>query len=214
MDIRDRHFDPMSSEEWIHCISSNEFTPEELCWIYCCAMEWCGLLTDPENLFAVTKVMLEHGMDPNQLVTEDIPDEDPEENFYHIPLISVTRYGEDSSAAESMKLLLEHGGNPNTLYSFEGSGEFDENVFEFYVDDEFVNGPDLDCGSFYGLLLCAAYGGRNPNGYNPFEMLIKSPISIFKDYDRYWYEYEQHENYSSTLYVVEKETGKKMARYH
>ena len=96
----------------------------------------------------------------------------------------------------------------------EGSGEFDENVFEFYVDDEFVNGPDLDCGSFYGLLLCAAYGGRNPNGYNPFEMLIKSPISIFKDYDRYWYEYEQHENYSSTMFIVEKETGKRVAKYH
>ena len=31
-------------------------------------MEWCGLLTDPENLFAVTEVMLEYGMDPNQLV--------------------------------------------------------------------------------------------------------------------------------------------------
>ncbi len=31
-------------------------------------------------------------------------------------------------------------------------------------------------------------------------MLIDAPISIFKDYDRYWYEYEQHENYSSTLY--------------
>lgn len=214
MNIRDRHFDPMSSDEWIRCISNNEFTQEELCWIYCCAMEWCGLLTDPENLAAVTKEMLDRGMNPNQLVTEDLPNEDPEENFYHIPLISVTRYGEDSAAAESLKLLLEHGGDPNTVYSFEGSGEFDENVFEFYVDDEFVHGPDLECASFYGLLLCAAYGGRNPNGYNPFEMLIESPISIFKDYDRYWYEYEQHENYSSTLYIVEKETGKRVAKYH
>lgn len=43
-------------------------------------------------------------------------------------------------------------------------------------------------------------------------MLIDAPISIFKDYDRYWYEYEQHENYSSTLYVVEKETGKRVAK--
>ena len=44
-------------------------------------------------------------------------------------------------------------------------------------------------------------------------MLIDAPISIFKDYDRYWYEYEQHENYSSTLYVVEKETGKRVAKH-
>ena len=214
MNIRDRHFDPMSSEEWIRYISSNEFKPEELCWIYCYAMEWCGLLTDPENLTVVTKEMLNRGMDPNQLVTEEPPGEDPEENSYHTPLISVTQYGEDSASAESLKMLLEHGGNPNTVYSFEGSGAFDENVFGFYVDNEFINGPDLDYGSFYGLLLCAAYGGRNPDGYTPFEMLVELPISIFKDYNRYWYKYEQHENYSSTLYIIEKETGKRMAKYH
>ncbi len=213
MNIRDRHFDPMSSEEWIRCISSNEFSPEELCWIYCCAMQGRGLLTDPENLFAVTKVMLEHGMDPNQLVTDELPDEDMKENVYDIPLISATRYWKDSSGAESLKLLLEHGGNPNTLYSFEAYGDFDENVFEFYVFDEYVNGPDLD-DVFYGLLLCAAYGGRNTNGYNPFEMLIEAPISIFKDYDRYWYEYEEHENHSSTMYVIEKKTGRRVAVYH
>ena len=214
MNIRDRHFDPMSSEEWIRCISSNEFTSEELCWIYCCAMEWCGLLTDPENLVAITKEMLDRGMDPNQLVTDELPDEDPEKNFYHTPLISVTRYWEDSASAESLRLLLEHGGDPNTVYSFEGSGEFDENVFEFYVEDEFANGPDLGCGSFYGLLLCWVYGGKQRTGYKPFTMLIEEPISIFKDYDRYWYEYDQRENYSSTLYVVEKETGKRVAKYH
>ena len=214
MNIRDRHFEPMSSDEWIHCISSNEFTQEELGWIYCCAMEWCGLLTDPVKLTSVTQEMLDRGMNPNQLVTEELPNEDPEENYYHTPLISVTRYGEDSSAAESLKLLLEHGGDPNTVHSFEGSGEFDENVFEFYVMDEFVNGPDSDRGTFYGLLLCAAYGGKCLNGYAPFTMLTDAPISIFKDFDRYWYEYEQHENYSSTLYVVEKETGRRVAKYH
>ncbi len=214
MNIRDRHFDPMNSEGWINCISNNEFTPEELCWIYCCAMEWGGLLTDPENLVAVTREMLNRGMNPNQLVTEELPDDNPEENFYHIPLISATRYGEDSTAAESLKLLFEHGGDPNTIYSFEGSGEFDETVLDFYVDDEFANGPDLDCGSFYGLLLSAAYGGRCHNGNTPFTMMIEAPISIFKDYDRYWYEYEHHENYSSSLYVIEKETGKRIAQYY
>jgi len=214
MDIRDRHFEEMSSEEWIHCILTNDFTPEELCWIYCCGMEWCGLLTDPENLAAVTKVMLDRGMNPNQLVTAELPDDNPEENFYFTPLISVTRYGDDSAEAESLKLLLEHGGDPNTIYSFEGAGEFDENVFEFYAFEEYVYGPDLDCGRFYSLLLCAAYGGKYPNGYIPFTMLIEAPISIFKDYDRYWYEYEKLKDQGSILFVIEKETGRRMARYH
>ena len=214
MNIRDRRFEPMSSVEWLRCLSQNEFTRDELCWIYCCAMEWCGLLTDPENLTVITKEMLDQGLNPNQLVTKEFPDEDPEKNFYHTPLISVTRYGDDGAVAESLKLLLEHGGNPNTVYSFEGSGEYDENVFEFYVEDEFVNGPDLDNGSFYGLLLCAAYGGKYPNGYTPFTMLIDAPISVLKDYDKYWYEYEYHERYTSTMYVIEKETGRRVAKCH
>ena len=167
--IRRRHFEPMNSEEWIRFLSRNKFTKDELCWIYCCAMELCGLLTDPDNLTAITKEMLERGMDPNQLVTEEPPDDDPEKDFYYIPLISVTRYEEDSAAAESLKLLLEHGGNPNTIYSFDGSGEYDENVFEFYVEDKFANGPDLTRGSFYGFLLCAAYGGKFPDGHTPLQ---------------------------------------------
>ncbi len=214
MDIRDRHFEPMSSEEWIHCIANNEFTPEELCWIYCCAMQWNGLLTDPENLTAVTREMLARGMDPNQLVTEELPDEDPGKNIYHIPLITVTGYGADTAAVESLKLLLERGGDPNTVYSFEDSSQFDENVFEFYVEEEFIYGPDLDDVSFYGMILCAAYGGRYPNGYTPFEMLVESPISIFKDYSKYWYEYEYYENHSCSMYVIEKETGRRMAKFH
>jgi len=201
----------MRSEEWICLVSDNTFTSEELGWLYCCGLEWQGLLLDPENLPAVTKAFLDRGMDPNQLVTEDYPDEAPEKNFYHTPLISATRFEDDSTAAESLKLLLEHGGDPNTIYEY---GDFEENVFEFYVEDEFVHGPDLDCRTFYGLLLCRAYGGKQRSGYEHFMMLIDAPISIFKEYDRYWYEYEHHENYSSTLYVVEKETGKRVARYH
>ena len=66
---------------------------------------------------------------------------------------------------------------------------------------------DLFSGCF-----CVGHTAAN-NEVEPFTMLIDAPISIFKDYDRYWYEYEQHENYSSTLYVVEKETGKRVAKH-
>ncbi len=70
--------------------------------------------------------------------------------------------------------------------------------------------------------LCAAYGGRFQNGYNPFTMLIDAPISIFKDYDRYWYEYEDtikvgedgRTYRGSQLYVIEKESGKRIAKFH
>ena len=211
MDIRSRHFDPMKSEEWILQIAGNSFSKDELCWLYCCGLLHGDLLTDPENLLAVTKAMLESGMDPNQLITDRPPNEDPSENFYEIPLIAATRYPEDSAVAESLKLLLEAGGNPNTIYRFD---DYEENVYDFYVEDEFANGPDLDGASFYGLLLCAAYGGKCKSGYNSFTMLIDAPVSIFKDYGLYWYEIERNKDHSSTLYVVEKETGKRVAKYH
>jgi|GEM_PF-3019174 len=214
MNIRDRHLEPMNSEEWMRFLAQNEFTSEELCWIYCCAMEWRGLLTDPENLTMITKEMLDLGMDPNQLVTDELPDKDSGDLFYHTPMISATRYMDDRAAAGSLKLLLERGGDPNTVYSFEVSGAYDENVFMFYDEDEFINGPDLDSGSFYGLLLCAAYGGKCLNGYDPFTMLIDAPISIFKDHDKYWYEYEHHENDPGTMYIIEKATGRRVAKYH
>ena len=204
----------MSSEEWIRFVQRNAFTSEELCWIYCCGMNWRGLLTDPENLPKVTRVMLELGMNPNQLVTDDAPDEGPNNHYYHTPLIAATRFDDDSTAAASLKLLLDHGGDPNTVYQYGAPGEYSENVFEFYVEDEFVHGPDLDCRSFYGLLLCWAYGGEQQSGYKPFKMLIDAPPSILKDYDRYWYEYAKDRECSSGLYVIEKETGRKVAKYH
>ena len=211
MDIRNRELAPMRSEEWVRFISENAFTSEELCWLYCCGLEYGWRLLDPENLPFVTGAFLDRGMDPNQLTTDDIPDDDPKNNIYRTPLISATRFEDDATAAESLKLLLEHGGDPNLVYQY---GDFKENVFEFYIEDEFANGPDLGCRTFYGLLLCWAYGGRQQSGYEPFTMLIDAPISIFKDYSRYWYEYGTHENDSSTLYIVEKSTGRKVAKYH
>ena len=192
MDIRNVQFEPMNSEEWI----------------YCCAMVWFGLLTDSGNLPAITRAMLDNGMDPNQLITEELPNENPEKNYYHTPMISSTRIENDHAAVESLKILLENGGNPNTVYVFDDPGE---NVYEFYIGDEFANAPDLNGGSFYGLILCAAYGGKQQSGYEPFKMLVDAPISIFKDYERYWYEYKEN---SSTLYVIEKETGRRVATYH
>lgn len=210
MDIRSRHFDPMSSEEWIAFVQKNTFSSEELGWLYCCALINRFLLTDPENLPAVTKAFLECGMNPNQLVTED--KEDNHENAWcNIPLISATRIENDAAGVEALSLLLEAGGNPNTVHEF---GDFNENVFEFYIEEEFVHGPDLEGGSFYGLLLCWAYGGKQQSGYEPFTMLIGAPRTIFKDYDRFWYAYGHHENDKNTLYVIEKETGKKAAKYH
>jgi len=209
MDIRNRHLTPMNSKEWIQFISDNSFTKEELSWIYCCGLIYRELLTDHENLPAVTKTMLNSGMDPNLLITDELPEEKPRDSYY-VPLISVLHCQDDQAAMETMELLLENGADPNTIRDFDTF----ENVFDFYVEEEFIHAPDLPSVSFYGLLLCAAYGGRQQSGHMPFKMLIDEPISIFKDYSRYWYEYVREGEYHSTMYIIEKETGRRVAKYH
>ena len=215
---------PMSSDEWIQYFSENEFTGAELAWFFCIVVYWRSLLTDPEHLFEITKGMLDLGMNPNQIVSVDededpIPGETPENGFYHIPLIDVTRFDSNEvvekniRCAASMKLLLEHGGDPNTVHLFEEPGDngedYNENVTDFYYWGIFAHGPDLDECDFYGFLLCYAYGGKYHNGCPAFDMLIDAPPSIFKDYERYWFEWE----YQKPLYVIEKETGKRVAKW-
>ena len=213
MDIREWHLEPMNSDEWIRFFSNNSFSPEELCWLYCCGVVWKGLLIDYENLPAVTKAVLDNGMDPNQLVSDEGPAKNLEETYFETPLICATRIEDDYdlAAAASLKLLLEHGGDPNTVYIFDSTCE---NVFEFYVEEDFVHGPDLPGAAFYGLILCAAYGGKYRNGHMPFTMLIDAPISIFKDYELYWYEYVKTENNQEILYIIEKAFGRRVARLH
>lgn len=211
MNIRECDLKPMHAAEWLHYLSENALSKEELSWLYH-SFDYRWLLIDCERLPELTKEMLSLGLDPNCPVTDEYPDEDPEKNFYYIPLIEATGFEDDIAGTESLKILLEHGGDPNTMYSF---GDPDENVFEFYVEDEFANAPDMKPSRFYGMILCAAYGGKNhSNGDIPFTMLIDAPITIFKDCYRYWYEYVDGENYSSTMYVIEKDTGKRIARYH
>ena len=203
----------MTSAEWIRYISDNEFTKYELFWIYCCAMCWHSLLTDTENLLTVTRAMLDKGMDPNQLVSEDLPSDDPEDYFYQTPMIESTRFGDNSAGVKSLELLLEHGGDPNIIYY--KSGYYEESVHQFYREDVFVHGPDLPPTTFYGVLLTTVYGGIWYEGEPSFVLLIDAPLSIFKDYERYWYKYEHEgpDQYSSTMYVIEKDTGRRVAKY-
>lgn len=215
---------PMSSREWICYFSENDFSGAELAWLFCSVVYWKSLLTDPEHLYEITKSMLDLGMNPNQIVSVDkedepIPKKTPEKGYFHIPLIAVTRFDKDEvtergiRCAASLKLMFEYGGDPNTVNLFEEPGDdgedYNENITDFYYWDIFGHAPDLDECDFYGILLCYAYGGEYHNGCPAFDMLIDAPPSIFKDYERYWFEKE----FCKPLYVIEKETGKRVAKW-
>ena len=209
----------LSAAEWIQLVDENSYTPQEIAYVYCCVLTWEDYnLTDPQNLLEVTRAFLARGMNPNEVVYDEDPyyaDYFDGRGFPSTPLLAVNEYYVDWSAcAESMKCLFEHGGNPNTAFEEMGLDGKPENCIlpDCYYQDVWAHGPYLDERDFYGLLLCFAYGGVYEDGGHLFEMLIDAPPSIFKDYDRYWYEYEK-DSHNGPMYVIEKETGKKVAKW-
>lgn len=208
----------LNSAEWIRLINEKHYTPQELAYIYCCVLTWEDYnLTDPQNLLEVTRAFLARGMKPDEVVYDEDPYYDnylDGRGFPSTPLLAVNDFYVDWSAcAESMKCLLECGGDPNTSFEEMGMDGKPQTciVPECYYQDVWAHGPYLDERDFYGLLLCFAYGGVYEDGNRPFEMLIDAPPSIFKNYNGYWYEYEA-DSHSGPMYVIEKKTRKKVAK--
>ena len=207
----------MSSKEWIRLINENSYTPQEIAYIYCCVLTWEDEnLTDPENLLSLTEAFLARGMNPNEVVFDEDPyfDDYPDERgFPSMPLVAVSHYYQDRSlCVEPLKCLFENGGHPNNAFPLEPGKSKAVMVVDHYYLDVWAHGPWPDECDFYGLLLCFAYGGAYDDGVKPFEMLIDAPETIFKDYNRYWYVYEV-DSYDGPMYVIEKETGKRIAKW-
>ena len=203
MNIREYTFTPKSVQNWKSFLADHSFGKEELLWLYCTLpeMEW---LTDPEHLPELTECFLHHGMDPNMLVTEDVVEDNPDKNVYLNPLIACLQYWDDGGPMDALKVLLDHGANPNFEYRIEPY----ETPFAFYDDCPYIHGEDMDLCEFHGLILCAAYGGLCADGKSSFEMLRGESIAIFRDYRKYGFEYEGYK-----MYVIDLATKERVARY-
>ena len=204
MDIRKEKLHAMSAAEWKTYIEDNTLSPEDLARLFY-MLPTEELLIDIERVPELTKVFLEHGMDPNGL-TRDDESADPGGYYYDRALIACLQYWKGGPEVEAMMILLEHGADPNIKYDII-SDEYYMTVFDFFDDCPYINGKQMGPGEFYGLLLCSAYGGICRDGVPSFEMLTNDPITIFKDYNKYWFKYD------GKMYVVEKESGKKIAEY-
>ena len=206
-----KQLSPMSSKEWIRFVSEHDLSKEELSWLYV-NMIWNRNLTDQENMAEFTKEMLELGFDPNVMYKDSTKDE-----CFESPLIAITHCDSESAGMESLKLMFEAGADPNKIENTDPV----ETIYGVYDEDEWVHRPDLPGVCFYSLILGAAYGGKLWNGDDPITMLIDEPVTVFKNYDRYWYEYERisaideegRNHIDEVLYVIEKATGKRVARY-
>ena len=175
-----------------------------------------GLFCDEEDLPVLTEHVLSLGMDPNQQMAEEKHDPG-EADYYNNLLIEMLQYKENHSGMRAVRVLLEHGADPNAVYDTEDG----DTPFFFYDEWPYIDDEDMPEDAFYGLILCSAYGGVCADGQPSFEMLNGEPITALKDFEKYSFEFEHlpfskgkpGEYVPGKMYVIEKTTGERIAKY-
>ena len=133
------------------------------------------------NFVELFNLFISKGLDPNLVIS------DREGSWYNImdALFSV-RNGEISLPI--LKKLLEIGGDPNLMLD-------DETLFD-RVDFDIVFGAvEQEDREFYATwvmfwLMLLGYGGRLSNGHNPITMKDGYAYDVFKDYERFTFDFE------------------------
>ena len=118
---------------------------------------------------------------------------------------------------KAARVLLEHGADPNAVYDTDDG----DTPFFYYDEWPYIDGEDMPEDAFYGLILCSAYGGVCADGQPSFEMLNGEPLLSLKDFEKYSFEFEHlpapagypMEYITGKMFVIEKETGKRIAKY-
>ncbi len=149
------------------------------------------------------KLLLEYGLDPNTMIY--IYDDNI--------LVALTYVDAPNVGAAALRLMLEHGGDPNI-----GSDDYESDRL-FYAHtsaieyEKYENEYSVQC---WWLLM--AYGARWPDGSLPLTMLNGNKVEMLKDFERFDYTIEFHSNPGNyygnwTMHIFDKTTGEEVARY-
>ena len=152
------------------------------------------------HVVTALEILLEYGLNPNRC----IDGENPMENTLWMDAPSV--------GARALRLLLEHGGDPNLL-----TGDDPETLFEY---SSFKVAEDVDEKDYLCIVQCwwvlLAYGGCYRDGSIPIVMLKNRDVSIFKDFERFCFTIERGdpENiHDWKMHIYDRETREEVARY-
>ena len=180
-------------------------TEEEMMWLAVELTE--NAYEEAENrkfLYRVMDFLLEQGLDPN---TRYAPDTTEEEN-----VMSALKfvYGTDEGA-RTMRLLLEHGGDPNLEMDCWTPFEWIDT--DLSIDPLSAEEKDL-CENFVQcLLVMQAYGGHFKDGAVPFVMRDGYSSEIFKEFEKFDFRIGHDEEKPGCIHVFEKATGTVVADY-
>lgn len=151
------------------------------------------------------KLLLDYGLDPNICIgTDNI--------MWDAQYVDFPDVG-----AAALRLLLEHGGNPNLVIP-DPEGTFyrgwEHSLLEFadlYVlEDAYDYGLDF---SVQCWMILAAYGKTFRDGTPAITMLNGHSIDILKKFEQFDYTVKYVDNRYIDLRIINKETGEEVAEY-
>lgn len=155
-----------------------------------------------DYLYDTVHFLLEHGMNPNTIVDQDTTET--------ANIMADLRFTEGPDmAARTMRLLLEHGGDPNLegctltpMIWMEMELHIDPIYERLYCDNL------VQC-----LLVMQAYGGRFDDGTVPFVMRDGLGSEIFKEFEKFDYQFGNEEGAPGYIHVFKRTTRKIVADY-
>ncbi len=148
-------------------------------------------------IYDLLELLLANGLDPNMIYEE--------ENIMEmLPLIAHGYVG-----ADTMRLLLEHGGDLN----LEVRGEpifYDVDFDVIFGAIEMTNRIRYaECIHIWFVMI--GFGAMTPNGKIPVTMTGQDDIEIFKQHEQFDYYIEIKEGDGFTIHIFERETSREVA---
>ena len=159
-----------------------------------------------DYLYDTILFLLDHEMNPNTVVDEHTTEA---EN-----IMAVLRFTDGPDvAARTMRLLLEHGGDPNL--------DVDSLTPLSWMDDELCIDPIWERWCCDHLVQCLmvmqAYGGgwHGTDGkfHRPFSMCEGYRSEIFKEFEKFDYRFGTEKGHLGPIHIFEKATGTVVADY-
>lgn len=156
-----------------------------------------------ENVLFVLQTALQNGLDPNYLYEEH------PSRVKNIMWEFVAALRWSIAVPRGIRMLLEHGGDPNLTVN-------DERVF--WLVDAFLEycGANTPINVLYAWLVMAAYGGNEDNlAYPPFRMLADTLRDALKRFENYAFVFEPASEgahrQANVLCIIDRRTGEKIA---
>lgn len=151
----------------------------------------------------ILTLLLDHGMNPNDISGEDSDEEN---------LMEMVKYVDyTDTAGRCMRLLMEHGGDPNLFIGNESL------IYTIDIDVVFDIGYGYDLPSVVQCwLVLIGYGGRLDDGRLPVKMCEGYQPEVFKDFEKFSWRVSRMKPTPESpegwcLHICEKDSGIEVA---